>query len=157
MSGKPDILDRTQGCLNRLGNILLLLFLNLVWVGLFLWGNYYFKQSRHLSQNGVEVAAVVVANLRSVGEDGEYFTPLFEYTYGGQVYSVEGNVASYPARYNLGESETLLVDPDNPARAGSGKWVDLWGATAGLWSGAAFGALVTNGAGLGSLLRQRRT
>ncbi|TAK11388.1 MAG: DUF3592 domain-containing protein [Anaerolineae bacterium] len=158
MTDKPDVLDRAGGCLERLGNLALLLILNLVFIGLFFWGYYYFQNSLHLSRNGVDIPAVVVLNIRSEdAEGGEVFTPLFEYTYEGQTYTVEGNVASYPPQYDLGESETLLVDPADPARAGVHSWVDLWGATAGLWAGAGIGALVTNGAALFSLFKRKPT
>ncbi len=157
MSDKPDALDRAGGCLERLGNIALGLFLNVVWVGLFLWGNYYYQQSRHLTENGVEVPGVVVLNIRSEdAEGGEVFTPLFEYTYEGQTYTVEGNIASYPPQYKVGDTETLLVDPADPATAGVRSWGQLYGATAGLWAGAVIGALVSNGFSLWNLFKGRR-
>lgn len=141
---------------SKSGTIVTLLALNLVWAAMAVWGWVYFRTSLNLNQNGVEVQAIVIENLQVSSDDGDSYKPVFQFTIDGQTYTHTSPNSSYPAKYDVGETETLLVDPANPEQAGVQSFSELWLAPLALWCGAAFAALLTNGIAAGMLMATRQ-
>ena len=62
-----------------------------------------------------EVKGVVIENvLSSSNEDGSSYAPVFEYEYNGVKHRYKSNVYTSPPSYDVGESVTIMVDPDDP-------------------------------------------
>jgi hypothetical protein len=75
---------------------------------------------------GTEVEGTVV-RLESSSSDGSTtYSPVFSYTYEGQQYEYESVNSSNPPTNEVGDVETLLVDPANPSKARQNSFWELW-------------------------------
>jgi hypothetical protein len=75
---------------------------------------------------GIEVQGTVV-RLESSSSDGSTtYSPVFSYTYEGQQYEYESVNSSNPPANEVGDVETLLVDPNKPNKARQNSFWELW-------------------------------
>jgi hypothetical protein len=115
---------KRQGCGERVGTILLLLFLALVFGGIGGWFGY---GSWQLVNNGEHVTAVVIENeLKVDNEGGKSYLPHFRYAIDGQTYEQSGPVSTNPPAFAIGEEVEILVDPAQPEKIRPDRFFDLW-------------------------------
>jgi hypothetical protein len=93
-------------------------------VGLSLW---YTFTSYMFSTNGIEVEGTVVRLESShSSEGGTTYSPVYRYTVDGEQYEYESvNSSSIPS-HQVGESTTLLYDPNNPEKARVNSFWEMW-------------------------------
>ena len=96
----------------------------IIMLGIGLWYTY---SSYMFKTNGIEVQGTVVRLARSSSADsGDTYSPVFQYTVDGQEYEYESvNSSSFPSN-QVGDVETLLVDPNNPSKARQNSFWELW-------------------------------
>jgi len=59
-----------------------------------------------------------VVSIRTFQSEEEVYAPVFSYrTKDGRVFSYELDEGTNPPSWEIGETETILYDPDNPSRA----------------------------------------
>jgi hypothetical protein len=76
---------------------------------------------------GIEVQGTVVRlESSSSSEGGITYSPVFSYTVDGQQYEYESVNSSYPPSNEVGDIETLLVNPNNPSKARQNSFWELW-------------------------------
>ncbi len=93
-------------------------------LGVSIWYTY---TSYMFSNNGIEVQGTVVRlESSSSSEGGRTYSPVFSYTYDGQQYEYESVNSSNPPSNEVGDVETLLVDPNNPGKARQNSVWELW-------------------------------
>lgn len=44
------------------------------------------------------------------------YAPVFQYEFGGKTYTVESNVSQSPAKFSVGETTEIFVDPKSPKK-----------------------------------------
>lgn len=54
------------------------------------------------------------------------YSPVIEFDVKGQTYSFEGDNASYPSDYAVGEEVSVLYHPNDPDSAQINKWTERW-------------------------------
>ena len=86
-------------------------------------GGYFLFQSLQLSTRGLQVDAVVVDLVQSPND--RTAAPIYEYTVDGETYHFRSKTKSYP-HLLIGDHQTLVYDPNNPARATENTFSDLW-------------------------------
>jgi hypothetical protein len=87
---------------------------------------WYTYSSYVFATTGVEVPGTVV-RLESSSSDGAIsYSPVFQYTYNGRQYEYESVNSSNPPANQVGDVETLLVNPDNPSKARQNSIWELW-------------------------------
>ncbi len=96
----------------------------IIMLGVGLWYTY---SSYMFTTNGIEVQGTVIRLARSSSsEGGDTYSPVFQYTVDGQEYEYESvNSSSIPSN-QVGDVETLLVDPNNPSKARQNSFWELW-------------------------------
>ncbi len=134
VSKAETAVDTTMGCLERLRSGCLLVGFNLLFIffiGLFL---YFANRDYQLNQNGESVMGTVVGLEESESpEDGCcVYSPIVEFTVGGQTYTFDSGYATDPPRYVVGDQVEVAYDPDNPqtAEVAGGVFWLLWGGLA---------------------------
>jgi hypothetical protein len=101
----------------------------LLFIGLafFAVGAFFGVRSWLLINSGVEVTGEVIELREEYDQDnGRSYLPIFQYQYEGQVFQQGGGVSTNPPAYKVGETATLLVDPDAPRNMAPKKFVNLW-------------------------------
>ena len=125
-SSQPDQKKKTKSSApQKLGCAFWLLPIStVILVGFSLW---YTFSSYMFYSNGVEVQGTVVRLESShSSEGGTTYSPVFSYTVDGQKYEYESvNSSSIPS-HQVGESATLLYDPNNPDKARANSFWELW-------------------------------
>src|SRR5689334_13602384 len=102
---------------------LLLPLAAVIMLGVSIWYTY---TSYVFASTGVEVPGTVV-RLEDSYSDGSYtYSPVFRYTYQGQEYEYESVNSSDPPTNQVGDVETLLVNPNNPSKARQNSFWELW-------------------------------
>jgi hypothetical protein len=110
---------RSLGCA-----FLLLPIAAVIMLGVSIWYTY---TSYVFSSTGVEVPGTVVRLESShSSEGGTTYSPVFSYTYEGQTYEYESVNSSSPPSNQVGDVETLLINPNNPAKARQNSFMELW-------------------------------
>jgi len=95
----------------------------LILVAVSIWYTY---TSYTFFTTGIEVQGTVV-RLESSSSDGSTtYSPVFSYTYEGQQYEYESVNSSNPPANEVGDVETLLVDPNKPNKARQNSFWELW-------------------------------
>ena len=94
-------------------------------LGVSIWYSY---TSYMFYSNGVEVQGTVVRLEESHSADSSSttYSPVFSYTVDGQQYEYESVNSSSPPSNEVGDVETLLVDPSNPNKARQNSFWELW-------------------------------
>lgn len=128
MSKIDRTLDNVSKSANRLKIGCVAILTNLFFAAFCLWGVYAGYASWQLQTRG-ETAQGTVIRLDEQGDaDGGCCTyvPVVEFEAGGRLYSIEGNNASDPPAYRMGESVRVIYDPSNPEKAQIDKWSERW-------------------------------
>ena len=96
----------------------------IIMLGVSVWYGY---TSYMFYSNGIEVEGIVVRlESSSSSEGGTTYSPVFSYTVDGQQYEYESVNSSNPPSNEVGDVETLLVDPNKPNKARQNSFWELW-------------------------------
>ena len=108
------------GCITVLGNLFFL--------GFCLWGLFAAYKSFNLSRDGETTTGIVTSlSESSTGEGGCcVYSPVIEFEANGQTYTFEGDNASYPPAYRVGEEVRVIYDPTDPNTALINKASERW-------------------------------
>jgi hypothetical protein len=109
---------RSLGCA-----FLLLPIAAVIMLGVSIWYSY---TSYVFSSTGVEVPGTVVRLESSYSDGSTTYSPVFSYSYEGQKYEYESVNSSNPPSNQVGDVETLLVNPNNPSKARQNSFWELW-------------------------------
>jgi hypothetical protein len=120
--------EKAAGVANRLYIGCWIIFANLFFAGFCLWGVYAAYTSWTLEQNGQTVTGQVVELEESNSSEGGccVYSPVIEFQVNGQTYSFDGDTASDPPAYEVGEEVSVLYDPADPDTAQINKWSERW-------------------------------
>lgn len=117
-----------SGCRGVVGNVLLLVLLNLAVVAMaagtlwFGWRGYTLT-----TQGGTANAQVIELAESSDGEGGCcVYSPVFEYTVNGQRYQFESLNASSPPAYRVGQQVEIRYNLKDPSDAAVNSFGELW-------------------------------
>lgn len=124
-----NTVEKAAGVANRLWNGCILLFANLFFAGFCLWGAYAGYISWRLEQEGVTTTGTVVRLEESDSAEGGccVYSPVIEFTANNdQKYTFDGDTASDPPAYDVGEDVSVLYDPNDPDTAQINKWSERW-------------------------------
>jgi hypothetical protein len=104
------------------------IFFNLFFAGFCLWGAYAAYIGWQLQTNGVTTPGVVVRlNEQSDAEGGCCtYVPVVDFKVNDQVYTFEGDNASDPPAYQVGEQVNVRYDPTNPNTAQIDSFFERW-------------------------------
>jgi hypothetical protein len=95
-----------------------------IMLGVSIWYTY---TSYVFTSSGVEVPGTVVRLESShSSEGGTTYSPVFSYTYNDQKYEYESVNSSNPPSNEVGDVETLLVNPNDPSKARQNSFWELW-------------------------------
>ena len=128
MSKLDKTLDAVEKGASRLQIGCWTVFFNLFFAGFCLWGVYAAYTGWQLQTNGVTTTGMVVRlDERSSGEGGCCtYVPVVDFQVQDQVYTFEGDNASYPPAYDVGEEVKVRYDPSNPDRAQIDSMLERW-------------------------------
>lgn len=124
-----NAVEKAAGVANRVYIGCAILFANLFFAGFCLWGVYAGYVSWQLDQNGQTTTGTVVRLEESDSSEGGccVYSPVIEFVAtNDQMYSFEGDTASDPPAYEVGEEVSVLYDPTNPDTAQINKWGERW-------------------------------
>lgn len=123
-----NTVEKAAGAANRVWNGCIMLFANLFFAGFCLWGAYAGYISWKLEQEGVTTTGTVVRLEESNSAEGGccVYSPVIEFTADGQTYSFDGDTATDPPAYEVGEEVSVLYHPDEPETAQINKWSERW-------------------------------
>lgn len=101
---------------------------NLFFAAFCLWGVYAAYTGWQLQTRGVTAPGMVVRlGERSSSEGGCCtYVPVVDFEVNGQVYTFEGDNASYPPAYEVGERVDVRYDPTNPNTAQIDSFFERW-------------------------------
>ncbi len=117
-TGKSNKSPRKLGC-----TFALLPIIAIILLGVSIWYSY---TSYQFYSTGIKVEGAVVRLEESNSDGSSTYSPVFSYTFEGQQYEYESVNSSYPPTNQVGDVETLLIDPNNPARARQNSFGELW-------------------------------
>lgn len=120
--------EKVAGVANRAQIGCILLFSNLFLAGFCLWGVYAGYTSWRLENEGETTTGTVVRLEESSSSEGGccVYSPVIEFEVNGQTVSFEGDTASDPPAYEVGEEVSVLYDPKDPTTAQINKWTERW-------------------------------
>jgi hypothetical protein len=120
--------EKAAGAVNRLQIGCWIVFANLFFAGFCLWGAYAAYTSWTLDQEGATTTGRVVRLEESSSSEGGccVYSPVIEFAANGQSYSFEGDTASYPPAYDVGEEVKVIYHPNDPNTAQINKWTERW-------------------------------
>jgi hypothetical protein len=123
-----NAVEKVAGATNRLYIGCIIILANLFFAAFCLWGVYAGYTSWQLQTNGETITGTVVEmEEQSDGQGGCCtYVPMIEFTASGQTYSFQGDTASDPPQYKVGEEVSILYDPANPNTAQLNKWTERW-------------------------------
>ena len=123
-----NVVEKVGGVANRLYIGCVTIAANLFFMAFCLWGVYAAYTSWQLQTNGETTNGTVVELKEQSDAEGGCCTyvPVVEYTVNGQAYSMEGDTASDPPQYKVGEEVPILYDPANPNKAQINKLMERW-------------------------------
>ena len=124
-----NAVEKAAGVANRVYIGCAILFANLFFAGFCLWGVYAGYVSWQLDQNGQTTTGIVVRLEESDSSEGGccVYSPVIEFVANNdQTYSFEGDTASDPPAYEVGEEIPVLYDPTDPDTAQINKWSERW-------------------------------
>lgn len=101
----------------------------LVGIGLLVGAWFPTKSSLELRDVGEPVPGTITRYTTSHSDDGPSYAPVFRYEVNGQTYEHEQSVSSSSIP-NVGETQTLLVDPSDPTNAKPDSFMGMWFLTA---------------------------
>jgi hypothetical protein len=128
MSKLDKTLDAVGTGVNRLQIGCWTIFFNLFFAGFCLWGGYAGYISWKLQNEGITTTGTVVRLEESNSSEGGccVYSPVIEFQANGQTFSFEGDNASYPPAYQVGEQVNVIYAPSDPGTAQINKWTERW-------------------------------
>lgn len=128
MSKLDSTIDTVAKGANRLKIGCIAVLANLFFMAFCLWGAYAGYVSWNLQTNGESIEGTVVRlNEQSDSEGGCCtYVPVVEFDAGGRAYSFEGDTASDPPAYRVGQRVPVIYDPSDPQTAQIDKWSERW-------------------------------
>ena len=128
MSKLDKTLDAVEKGASRLQIGCWTIFFNLFFAGFCLWGVYAAYIGWQLQTNGVTTPGTVVRlNEQSDAEGGCCtYVPVVDFKVNDQVYTFEGDNASDPPAYQVGEQVNVRYDPTNPNTAQIDSFFERW-------------------------------
>lgn len=128
MSKLDKTLDAVGTGVNRLQIGCWTIFFNLFFAGFCLWGVYAAYTGWQLQTRGVTTTGTVVRlDERNSSEGGCCtYVPVVDFQVSGNVYTFEGDNASYPPAYEVGEAVQVRYDPTNPNTAQIDSFFERW-------------------------------
>jgi hypothetical protein len=104
------------------------IFFNLFFAGFCLWGAYAAYTGWQLQTNGVRTPGTVVRLNEQSDAEGSCCTyvPVVDFRVNDQIYTFEGDNASYPPAYEVGEQVNVRYDPTNPNTAQIDSFFERW-------------------------------
>lgn len=141
-----NTVEKAAGVANRLWSGCILVFMNIFLAGFCLWGVYAAYTSWQLENEGETTTGTVVSLEESNTSEGGccVYSPVIEFTVNGQNYSFEGDNASSPPAYDVGEEVSVLYHPNDLENAQINKWSERWLMPVILIPAMLFGALIMN-------------
>ena len=124
-----NAVEKVAGVANRMYIGCAILLANLFFAGFCLWGAYAAYINWQLDQNGATTSGTVVRLAESDSSEGGccVYSPVIEFVASNdQTHSFEGDTASDPPAYEVGEEVSVLYDPANPDSAQINKWSERW-------------------------------
>jgi hypothetical protein len=127
--------DKAVGAVEKVGNAAnrvymgcITIFVNLFFAAFCLWGAYAAYTGWQLQTNGEQTIGVVIRMEESSSAESGccVYSPVIEFNANGQAYSFEGDNASNPPAYQVGEEVPVLYDPARPEIAQINKWTERW-------------------------------
>ena len=128
MSKLDSTIDTVAKGANRLKIGCIAVLANLFFMAFCLWGAYAGYVSWNLQTNGESIEGTVVRlNEQSDSEGGCCtYVPVVEFDAGGRAYSFEGDTASDPPAYRVGQRVPVIYEPSDPQTAQIDKWSERW-------------------------------
>jgi len=123
-----NAVDKVGKVANRVQTGCIMILANLFFAGFCLWGVYAGYVSWKLEQGGERTTGNVVRLEESNSSEGSccVYSPVIEFSAGGQTYSFESGNASDPPAYRVGEEVPVLYDPANPETAQINSIFERW-------------------------------
>jgi hypothetical protein len=123
-----DAVEKVAGGVNRFSIGCTLVLGNLFFLAFCLWGVYAAYNSFNLSRNGETTTGIVTQMEESSTSEGGccVYSPVIEFKANGQTYTFEGDNASYPPEYSVGEEVRVLYNPEDPSNAQINKASERW-------------------------------
>lgn len=123
-----NAVDKVGKAANRLQIGCWTIFFNLFFAGFCLWGAYAAYTSWRLENEGETTTGTVVSLEESNDSEGGccVYSPVVEFEADGRTYSFEGENASDPPAYKVGERVEVIFDPADPDTAQINKWTERW-------------------------------
>lgn len=120
--------EKAAGVANRLWIGCITIFMNLFLAGFCLWGVYAAYIGWQLQTKGETTSGNVVRMEESNTSEGGccVYSPVVEFHVNGQAYSFEGDNASYPPEYKVGEVVDVRYDPLKPETAQIDSLFERW-------------------------------
>jgi len=108
------------GCITVIGNLFFIAFC--------LWGVYAAYNAWNLSNVGETTTGIVTSLDESSSAEGGccVYSPIIEFEANGETYTFEGDNASYPPEYEVGEEVRVIYNPENPSNAQINKASERW-------------------------------
>jgi hypothetical protein len=120
--------EKTAGVANRIWIGCITIFMNLFLAGFCLWGIYAASISWQLQTRGETTSGTVVRLEESDSSEGGccVYSPVVEFDVNGQTYSFEGDNASSPSDYEVGEVLDVRYNPLDPSTAQIDSFYERW-------------------------------
>lgn len=105
-----------------------IIFANLFFAAFCLWGVYALFTAYKLETSGNTTTGTVIELEESSSNEGGccVYSPVIEFQANGQTYTFEGDNASYPPAYQVGETVQVIYDPGDLNTAQINKWSERW-------------------------------
>ena len=123
-----NVVEKASSVANKAQIGCITILANLFFAGFCLWGVYAGYVSWQLEQGGERTTGNVVRLEESNSSEGGccVYSPVVEFTAGGQTHSFESGNASDPPAYDVGEEVSVLYDPANPETAQIDSFFERW-------------------------------
>jgi hypothetical protein len=128
MSKLDKTIDAVGTGVNRLQIGCWIIFGNLFLGAFCLWGVYAGYMSWRLQNEGATTTGMVIRLEESDSGEGGccVYSPVVEFTVNGQTFTFEGDNASDPPAYEVGEVVNVIYHPSDPSTAQIDKWSERW-------------------------------
>lgn len=128
MSKLEKTLDGVERGVNGFQTGCILVISNLFFGAFCLWGVYGAYIGWQLETKGETTSGMVVRMEESNSSEGGccVYSPVVEFRANNQLYSFEGDTASDPPAYRVGQQVSVRYDPANPSTAQIDSFVDRW-------------------------------
>lgn len=127
-----NTINKVEEKASRVGSILLMLFLNIIWMAMIGIAVWLGQDSLALKKTGEEAMGKVVDFEVSppTAESGETYAPIVSYVVDNKEYTYSSSNSSDPPAFEIGEAVTVLYNPMQPSEARINTFFELWGLAA---------------------------